>query len=85
MDSILALQAASITGAFTLPESAARSGSMREGVDAHARVLRELAVLRSEAKKERQMNRRVELNTQIKQREAEVANLLNVIQQGSAK
>ena len=85
MDSVLALQIATITGKFALPQSLSRSGLVQESVDTYARLERELAALRSEAKKERQMNRRVELNTQIKKREADVANLLHTLEAGSTE
>ena len=43
---------------------------LRDGLDAHARLQRDLAVLRAKAKKEKQINRRVELNLEIKRLEA---------------
>ena len=46
---------------------------MREGLDAHAQLQRDLTVLRAKAKKEKQINRRVELNLEIKRLEAELA------------
>lgn len=39
----------------------------------HARLKRELAILSARADKEKQLNRRVELNTEIKRLEAELA------------
>jgi hypothetical protein len=46
---------------------------MRDGLDAHAQLQRELTVLRAKAKKEKQINRRVELNLEIKRVEAQLA------------
>ena len=43
------------------------------GLDAHAQLQRELTVLRARAKKEKQINRRVELNLRIKKLETELA------------
>ena len=68
-----ALEAAQITGAFVPPGSADRSSALREGLDAHARLQRDLAVLRARAAKEKQINRRVELNLEIKRLEAELS------------
>lgn len=75
LDRIGALKAALITGVFASPVSADRSLVLREGLDTHARIQRDLAVLRVRAKKEKQLNRRVELNLEIKQKEIELASL----------
>ena len=45
-----------------------RSGQ-RDALDAHARLQHDIAVLRAQAKKEKQLNRRVELNLEIKRLE----------------
>ena len=71
-DCMAALEAARITGTFVLPGSADRASTVRDGLDAHARLQRDLAALRARAKKEKQLNRRVELNLEIKRLEAEV-------------
>jgi hypothetical protein len=73
LDRVAALAAAKITGAFVPPGSADRSSALREGLDTHTRLQRDLAVLRARAAKEKQINRRVELNLEIKRLEAEVA------------
>lgn len=73
IDCITALAAARIAGAFALPQSTDRAEAMRDGLDAHARLGRELAVLRAQAERETQLNRRVELNLEIKRLEAELA------------
>jgi hypothetical protein len=67
------LEAARITGAFAPPESAERASALREGLGAHARLQRDLAILRARAEKEKQLNRRVELNLEIKRLEVELA------------
>jgi hypothetical protein len=72
-DRVAALEAAQITGTFAPPESADRSSAVRDGLDAHAELQRNLTVLRAKAKKEKQINRRVELNLKIKQLESELA------------
>ena len=73
LDRLAALEAARITGNFRLPESPKRASAVTEGLGMHVRLKRELALLRSRADKERQLNRRVELNTEIKRLEAELA------------
>jgi hypothetical protein len=72
LERLAALEAARITGAFVPPESPDRASAMRDGLDTHARLQRDLAVLRSQAKKETQLNRRVELNLEIKRLEAKL-------------
>jgi hypothetical protein len=73
LDRIAALEAAGITGAFVPPDSADRSSALRDGLDTHARLKRDLAILRARGDKEKQINRRVDLNTEIKRLEAELA------------
>lgn len=75
MGCLLAIQAARITGEFAVSRTAERTAALREGLEAHARLRRELATLRAHAKREKQMNRRVELNFEIKRLEAELAAL----------
>jgi hypothetical protein len=79
-DRVAALEAARITGAFAPPESAGRSSAVRAGLDAHAQLQRDLAVLRAKAKKEKQINRRVELNLEIKRLEAQVVKATEMLQ-----
>ena len=73
LDSMAALEAARITGRFAPPESAERASAMREELDVHARLERDLAILCTRAHKEKQLNRRVELNLEIKRLEADLA------------
>ena len=73
LDRIAALEAAQITGTVAPPDSADRASALREGLDTHARLQRDLAVLRAQAEKEKQLNRRVELNLEIKRLEAKLA------------
>jgi len=75
VDSILALEAAQITGAFR-PPTPENSAVLREQLDAHGQAVRELAALRAQAEKETQLNRRVELNLTIKRLEARIAELV---------
>jgi hypothetical protein len=84
LDRVAALEAAQITGTFAPPDSADRAGVLRDGLDAHAQLQRDLAVLRAKAKKEKQINRRVELNLKIKRLEAELAAAEQKLKTGDA-
>jgi hypothetical protein len=72
LDSVLALEAAQITGAFR-PVASENSAALRDQLDARAQALRDLAMLRAQAEKETQLNRRVELNLAIKKLAARIA------------
>lgn len=73
IDRVCALEAAQITGTFAAPDSPDRSTALHDGLEAHTRLQRDLTVLRAKAAKEKQLNRRVELNLEIKRLEAELA------------
>jgi hypothetical protein len=70
---IAALEASRITGVFALPDSPEHVSALREGLDRHRQLQRELDLLRARAAKEKQINRRVELNLELKRLEAELA------------
>jgi len=74
LDSVLALEAAQITGAFR-PPTTENSAALRENLDARAQALRDLTALRAQAEKETQLNRRVEMNLAIKNLDARIAEL----------
>jgi hypothetical protein len=69
---LAALEAARITGAFAPPDSVERAAAVRAGLDERRRIERELATLRAQVKREKQLNRRVELNLQIKRLETQL-------------
>lgn len=73
IDAIVGLAAASITGKFTLPESPEQMRQMRESIAKHSQILTELSALRAQAVREKQMNRLVELNMNIKRLELQLA------------
>jgi hypothetical protein len=73
LDRVAALEAAQITGRFATPDSADRASALRDGLDIHARIEGDIAVLRAQAQKEKQLNRRVELNLEIKRLAAKLA------------
>lgn len=72
LDRVAALEAAQITGTFAPPDSPDRASALREGLNTHARLQRDIVVLRAQAEKEKQLNRRVELNLEIKRLEAKL-------------
>lgn len=69
VDRVAALEAARITGVFALPGALGQGGEIREGLEEHKAIERELVLLRARATKEKQMNRRVELNLKVKELE----------------
>jgi hypothetical protein len=73
IDRVAATEAAQITGTFSTPDSPDQAAALRDGLEAHARLQRELASLRVQATKEKQLNRRVDLNLQIKRLESKLA------------
>lgn len=73
LDSIVSLAAAGITGQFSLPDSPEQAGQMRSSIATHSKILDELSSLRTQAVKEKQMNRLVELNISIKRLESQLA------------
>lgn len=72
MNGIVGFAAVSITGRFALPESPEQTHRMRESVAQHSQIFNELSALRTQAVKEKQMNRLVELNTKIKRLELQL-------------
>lgn len=75
LDRVDALEAARITGVFAQPASGVNATSLRDALDTHSRLQREIAVLRAQASREKQLNRRVDLNLEIKRLEAKLENV----------
>ncbi len=73
IDTLLAWQAARRTGRFSVSDSPASALARREALAACARLETELRRLRAAAAKEKQMNRRVDINLTIQRLEAEMA------------
>ena len=67
--------AARLTGQFTPATDAAAAERRRSALAEHERFTRDIASLRARATKESQLNRRVELNLEVKTREAALARL----------
>jgi hypothetical protein len=70
IDAVLALQAASVKGAFEMPSSAEHADTRREALQECARLETEIIRIRSGAAKEKQLPRQVELNLELKRIEA---------------
>ncbi len=68
-----AFQAAQITGRFVPSTGSESAVARREALVDYDRLARQIAVLRAQAERESQVNRRVELNLEIKRLEAEMA------------
>lgn len=77
IEKLEALVAARITGQYTLPESSGDASTRRDALEEHARLQREIAGLRSTAAKEKQFNRRVELNMKIKDLQGKLQKIMN--------
>ena len=73
IDTLLALQAARVTGTFAVPSNADQAEHRREALQESARLDKEIARLRASAAKEKQMSRRVDLNLELKRLEVALA------------
>ena len=70
---IEAVNAARLTGAFAVTNDQEAIDRRRDALDAHTRLTKEIQGLRAKAKREKQLSRRVELNLEIRGREADLA------------
>lgn len=70
IDTLLALQAAWLTGVFTMPTTPEQAVLRRKALQECRSLDREIAGLRATAAKEKQMARRVDLNLELKRLEA---------------
>jgi len=75
LDRLEALLAAEVAGAFRLPAGRPAAAARHDALASRDRIERELADFRRQALREKQMNRRVELNLAIKKLEAELDSL----------
>lgn len=73
LERVAALETATIIGTFALPITAEHAAAQSDALVAHARLQRELATLRAHAEREKQINRRVELNLAIKRLESQIS------------
>lgn len=70
---IEAVNAARLTGTFAATDDQEAIDRRRAALDAHLRLTKEIEGLRAKAKREKQLSRRVDLNLEIQQREADLA------------
>ena len=70
LDTLLALEAARVSGAFSILPDAERRAARKEALAECARLDAEIARLRAAAKKEKQMARQIALNQELKRAEA---------------
>lgn len=70
-----AILAAQISGKLAPATEPAQQDTRRQALADHARLQRDITALRAQAAKEKQMNRRVELNLKLKRLEAELAKI----------
>ena len=73
MARVEALNAARLNGAFVASDDASTIKRRREALESHSRLTREITGLRAKATREKQLNRRVDLNLKIQRLEAEIA------------
>jgi hypothetical protein len=73
IDTLLALQAACVTGAFAVATTAEQAEHRHKALQECTRLGREIARLRTTAAKEKQIARRVDLNLELKRLEAALA------------
>jgi hypothetical protein len=73
---VISLEAAKITGSFRHPASGEQVSATREGIDRHTQLKRDIAFLRARAQKEKQLNRRVELNLEIQRLENQLKEVI---------
>lgn len=76
---VVALKAATITGTFALPASPERAVARAAALTDYSRIDRELAALRAQAGRERQLNRRVELNLAVRRLESELTQAVSAL------
>lgn len=70
IDTLLALQAARVTGTFVKPASSEHAATRREALHEYMRLDVEIIRLRAVAEKEKQLPRQVELNLELKRMQA---------------
>jgi hypothetical protein len=80
---LAALEASRITGAYSPTDSPESAASVRAGLDQYAQLQRDLDLLRARAVKEKQINRRVDLNLEIQRMESVLGAIRNSLQEGA--
>lgn len=75
IDTVLAMQAARVTGTFASPTSAQHAAARRVALQVCAHLESQMASLRAAAAKEKQLPRQVEINLELKRLQADYANV----------
>lgn len=76
IDRLTALEASEASGTFSPPASAESAAALRDAIDASQSLTRQIEDLRSLARRERQVARRVELNLEIRRLEERKTRIL---------
>jgi hypothetical protein len=76
---VQAYKAANITGRFVLPTDGGEGAVLAEALAEYDRLTRRIALLRAQAERESQINRRVDLNLEIKHLESALAEAIKGI------
>jgi hypothetical protein len=79
-----AFRAAQITGTLEVPTDSESQETRRKALAEYSRLEREISALRSQAEKEKQVNRRVELNLEVKRLSAELAATIQLLSEKSS-
>ncbi len=79
-----AFRAAQITGRLELPTDSTSQEARRKALAEYARLEREIAALRSQAEKEKQVSRRVELNLEVKRLTTELTETSQLLTEKSS-
>lgn len=72
---IEAFNAARLTGAFSTTDDQGTINRRRDALDAHAKLAKEIEGLRTKAKREKKLSRRVDLNLEIQRHEADLTGI----------
>ena len=76
---IEALAAADITGSYVAPSRPEHATVRREALESHERLTKQIATIRTQAGKEKQIGRRVDLNVKLKRLEKELAEAISTL------
>jgi len=85
MNRVEELTAARITGHYVSTETLSDTAARKEAIKDHVKIRCELAALRADALKEKQLNRRVEINLKIKKLEAGLNAKMHFLKVGEKK
>jgi hypothetical protein len=84
LDCLAAGQAAAFTGSFDLPESAETAADQRIALNNLARLDREEAMIRAKLRGQKQLSRRVELNSALKRIQGQRSGIVSSLRPGQS-